>query len=199
MIRRYLERLELSAVLERYDPSLVRAGYSAVNAGLSLAVMAAVAHFSHAPFLFPSLGPTAFLLFYTPTVPAASPRNTVYGHLIGVLAGYLALTLTGLRDTPPDLTDITWARLWASAVALGLTCGLMPLLGVAHPPAAATTLIVALGLLRTPAADRGDDRRRPAGRAGAAGQPPGGRPLSVVAPGAAGPRTVRAGHDGVVG
>ncbi|WP_371483206.1 HPP family protein [Kitasatospora sp. NBC_00315] len=150
MIRRYLERLELSAVLERYDPSLVRAGYSAVNAGLSLAVMAAVAHFSHAPFLFPSLGPTAFLLFYTPTVPAASPRNTVYGHLIGVLAGYLALTLTGLRDTPPDLTDITWARLWASAVALGLTCGLMPLLGVAHPPAAATTLIVALGLLRTP-------------------------------------------------
>ncbi|MFC9330075.1 HPP family protein [Kitasatospora sp. NPDC057015] len=150
MIRRLLARLELASVLERHDPSLVLASYSAVNAGISLAVMAALAHFSHAPFLFPSLGPTAFLLFYTPTVPSASPRNSVYGHLIGVLAGYFALTVTGLRDTPPDLTDITWARLWASAVALGLTCGLMPLFGVAHPPAAATTLIVALGLLRTP-------------------------------------------------
>ncbi|WP_431684069.1 HPP family protein [Kitasatospora sp. KL5] len=34
---------------------------------------------------------------------------------------------------------------------MGLTCGLMPLLGTAHPPTAATTLIVAMGLLRTPA------------------------------------------------
>ncbi|MFD0262947.1 HPP family protein [Kitasatospora indigofera] len=150
MIRRFLARFELSAVMERHDPSLVLASYSAVNAGISLAVMAALAHFSNAPFLFPSLGPTAFLLFYTPTLPSASPRNTVYGHLIGVLSGYFALAVTGLLDTPPNLNDITWARLGASAVALGLTCGLMPLFGVAHPPAAATTLIVALGLLRTP-------------------------------------------------
>jgi CBS-domain-containing membrane protein len=148
--RNVLARLELAAVMDRHDPSVVRAVYSAVNAGLSLAVMAALAHFSHAPFLFPSLGPTAFLLFYTPTAPTASPRNTVYGHLVGVLAGYLSLTLTGLRDAAPDLNEISWARLWACAIALGLTCGLMPLLGVAHPPAAATTLIVALGLLRTP-------------------------------------------------
>lgn len=145
-----LARFELDAVMERHDPSVVRAFYSALNAGLSLAVMAALAHFSHAPFLFPSLGPTAFLLFYTPTARTASPRNTVYGHLVGVLAGYLALTLTGLRDASPDLDQISWARLWACAIALGLTCGLMPLFGVAHPPAAATTLIVALGLLRTP-------------------------------------------------
>ncbi|WP_329500102.1 HPP family protein [Kitasatospora herbaricolor] len=125
MIRRFLARFELSAVMERHDPSRVLASYSAVNAGISLAVMAAPAHFSSAPFLFPSLGPTAFLLFF-------------------------ALAVTGLLDTPPNLNDITWARLGASAVALGLTCGLMPLFGVAHPPAAATTLIVALGLLRTP-------------------------------------------------
>jgi len=144
-------RLRLPALMERHDPSGVKAVYSAVNAFISLAVMALIAHLTHAPFLFPSLGPTAFLLFYTPLVPAASPRSTVCGHLIGVLAGYLALTLTGLRDTPPDLTDITWSRLAAAAIALGLTCGLMPLLGVAHPPAGATTLIVAMGLLRTPA------------------------------------------------
>ncbi|MEV6208934.1 hypothetical protein [Kitasatospora sp. NPDC051914] len=63
----------------------------------------------------------------------------------------MALAATGLLDVLPDLTDITWARLAAAAIALGLACGLMPLLGTARPPAAATTLIVAMGLLRTPA------------------------------------------------
>lgn len=149
-VNRLLDRVALPQLVETHDPSLVKAAYSAVNSFVSLAVMALVAHVSGLPFLFPSLGPTAFLLFYTPLTTPASPRNTVLGHLVGCVSGYVALAATGLLDTPPDLTDITWARLAASAIALGLTCGLMPLLGVAHPPAAATTLIVALGLLRTP-------------------------------------------------
>jgi CBS-domain-containing membrane protein len=100
--------------------------------------------------VFPSLGPTAFLLFFATTTASASPRNTFSGHLIGVLCGYLALLLFGLADNPPDLEDVTWARAGAVTLALCATLSLMVWLNVPHAPAGATTLIVALGLLRTP-------------------------------------------------
>ena len=36
------------------------------------------------------------LFFYTPTASAASPRNTIIGHAVGAIAGYLSLEVTGL-------------------------------------------------------------------------------------------------------
>ena len=102
--------------------------------------------------MFPSLGPTAFLFFYTPTAASAAPRNTVFGHLIGALAGYLALDVFGLTEAAPAFeTGVSAARVGAAAVSLGLTSGLMVWFRVPHPPAGATTLIVSLGILRTPA------------------------------------------------
>ncbi|MGH9626224.1 MAG: HPP family protein, partial [Bryobacteraceae bacterium] len=53
-----------------------------------IAILAGVAMVSHTPFVFPSLGPTAILLFYSPLSPTASPRHTIYGHAIGILCGY---------------------------------------------------------------------------------------------------------------
>lgn len=113
-------------------------------------LIAEIASVTHLPLLFPSLGPTAFLLFSTPLTAAASPRNTVLGHLIGVLAGAIGLAVFGLLHTPPDLTNITWPRAGAAALALSLTCAGMNAFQLPHPPAGATTLIIALGLLRTP-------------------------------------------------
>jgi hypothetical protein len=43
------------------------------------------------------------------------------------------------------------ARVWSAALGLALTMGLAPLARASHPPAGATTLLVALGSLRTPA------------------------------------------------
>jgi CBS-domain-containing membrane protein len=56
----------------------------------------------------------------------------------------------GLQAVPADLEEITTARLGAVAFALAVTLSVMIWLGVPHAPAGATTLIVALGLLRTP-------------------------------------------------
>jgi CBS domain-containing membrane protein len=110
--------------------------------------MAMMALVTRAPFIFPSLGPTAFLFFYTPTAPPASPRNTLIGHAIGGSAGWLSLALFGLTDAGPALTTgVTVPRVLAAALSLGLTSGLMVLLRAPHPPAGATTLIVSLGLL----------------------------------------------------
>jgi len=117
---------------------------------VSIAAVSVIALVTREPFVFPSLGPTAFLLFFATTTAAASPRNVFCGHLIGVVCGYAALLAFGLADNPPDLEDVTWARVGAVTLALCATLSLMVWLGVPHAPAGATTLIVALGLLRTP-------------------------------------------------
>ncbi|HEY2388734.1 MAG TPA: HPP family protein [Candidatus Binatia bacterium] len=45
---------------------------------------------------------------------------------------------------------VHWSNVGAAALSLGLTSGAMVWFKVPHPPAGATTLIVSLGILRTP-------------------------------------------------
>jgi CBS-domain-containing membrane protein len=138
-------------LVERYDSTFVLGLFALVNGVLSIGLMSVAALVTGSPFVFPSLGPTAFLLFSTPMVPAASPRNTLAGHAIGAAAGYLALVIFGLTDRAPALVEgVQWNRVGAAALSLGLTSGVMVWAGVPHPPAGATTLIVSLGILREP-------------------------------------------------
>ena len=63
----------------------------------------------------------------------------------------MSLAAFGLLHAGPAVGGgVTAARVGAAALSLGLTSGLMVLLRAPHPPAGATTLIVSLGLLRTP-------------------------------------------------
>jgi CBS-domain-containing membrane protein len=145
------QRFRIPALTRRHDDTHVMGLFAGVNGLIAIAVMSAVAWATRQPFVFPSLGPTAFLLFYTPTNPAASPRNTIFGHAIGVAAGYSALVIFGLTDDPPALaTEVTSGRIGAAAVSLALTSAFMVWLRAPHPPAGATTLIVSLGILREP-------------------------------------------------
>jgi CBS domain-containing membrane protein len=141
-------RLRLSNLLRHHSSVPLLALFSFINGCISIALMAMAALVTGAPFVFPSLGPTAFLCFYTPTAPAASPRNTLAGHLIGAAMGWLCLQVFGLGTAKPALVaGVSWERVLASGLSLGLTGGLMVLLRVPNPPAGATTLIVSLGLL----------------------------------------------------
>jgi CBS-domain-containing membrane protein len=144
-------RLRLPALERRHNSTAVLGAFGLVNGFVSIALMAAAAAVTRQPFLFPSLGPTAFLLFYTPRAASACPRNTLAGHLIGVLAGYGSLAAFGLTDAGPAGTHVTAARIGAAALSLGVTAGAMAWLRVPHPPAGATTLIISLGLLTRPA------------------------------------------------
>lgn len=144
-------RAQVPALVQRHDSTRVLGLFAFVNGLVSIALMSAAALVTGAPFIFPSLGPTAFLLFYTPLTPPASPRNTVLGHLVGAGAGYLALVVFGLTAAEPALaSSVTGARIGAAALSLALTSGLMVWWKVPHPPAGATTLIVSLGILREP-------------------------------------------------
>ncbi|MCC6790764.1 MAG: HPP family protein [Thermomicrobiales bacterium] len=145
-----LARLRLTSVASRLDSTVVLAAFGFVNGCLSIGLMAIVAMATNRPFIFPSLGPTAFLFFYTPLAPVASPRNAFVGHLIGALAGWGCLFAFGLQDIGSSIaTGVTLPRVGAAALSLGLTSGLMVLWRTPHPPAGATTLIFSLGVLRS--------------------------------------------------
>jgi CBS-domain-containing membrane protein len=144
-------RLRLTSLLERHDRPRVMGAFAFLNGLLTIGILAAVAMATDTPSLFPSLGPTAFLLFSTPLLAAASPRNSIEGHLIGVLAGYVSLVLFGLTDEPATIVEgVSARRVGAAALSLALTSGFMVWLQRPHPPAGATTLIISLGLLREP-------------------------------------------------
>jgi hypothetical protein len=99
------------------------------------------------PWLFPSLGPTAFLQAETPDQKSSRFYNTVVGHLIGFAAGVAAVLLLGAQHAPNVLVarELVPLRVWASVLSAVLTMLGLSLLKASHPPAAATMLLVALG------------------------------------------------------
>jgi CBS domain-containing membrane protein len=151
IVRGLFTHIRLPWLTQHYAKTPVLAIFSFINGCISIGLMSVLALITRSPFIFPSLGPTAFLFFYTPLAPSASPRNTLVGHTIGVLAGYFSLVVTGLTMAGPALAvGVTWPRVIAAALSLGLTSGLMVLFKSPHPPAGATTLIISLGILTKP-------------------------------------------------
>jgi CBS-domain-containing membrane protein len=151
VVRSLFERLRISHLLGRFPERPVWALFMFVNGFITIALLAGVAMLTKTPFIFPSLGPTAFLFFFTPTLPTASPRHTLLGHAIGIACGYGALLVTGLEDAPPAITaGVDLARVLAAALSLASTGALMILFKAAHPPAGATTLIISLGIVTAP-------------------------------------------------
>jgi CBS-domain-containing membrane protein len=149
--RGIVERFQLTTLLGRFHDRHVWAAFMFINGFLTIGSLALLGMVTHTPFIFPSLGPTAFLFFFSPTLPSASPRHTVYGHAIGILCGYGALVVTGLASAPPViLVGVDPLRILAAALSLALTGALMILLKAAHPPAGATTLIISLGIVTKP-------------------------------------------------
>jgi CBS domain-containing membrane protein len=146
-----LLRLRLGWLLNHMPPRLVWAAYVLLNGFLTIALLALLGVATRSPFVFPSLGPTAYLFFFNPLAEASSPRNTILGHALGLVCGYGAYQLTALHASccyPGP--GIFWSRVLAAALSLSFTGALMVLLRVTHPPAGATTLIVSLGILSTP-------------------------------------------------
>ena len=122
---------------------------AAWSAGLIL-IVGATAYFAGEPWLFPSLGPTAYLVAAYPDLATSRPTTAWSVMLVGIGSGYAAVAIFNAWDSPiVPLNDVSLSRLGAAAVAVGLTVLLNHLLRSGHPPAAATTLLVALGAFHT--------------------------------------------------
>lgn len=129
---------------------------TALYAGLLFTVLGLVAWATGEPFVFPSLGPSAFVLAYDRRGGRATGTAVVGSHVIGALAGLLSYTLLGggvvLTGTlaPSSMAGL---RLAISGIcSVTLTSWGMMLTDTRHAPACATTLIVSLGLLSSPSA-----------------------------------------------
>jgi CBS-domain-containing membrane protein len=126
------------------------AAYAAALAILTLALVGVVGLVIKQPWLFPSLGPTVMLFFESPEQPASRPLNTIVGHIVGIAAGLACYTAFGLTGQPPaPVGGLTVSYVAAGAIAVGITTAALSLLKLPHPPAGASTLIVALGILHT--------------------------------------------------
>lgn len=125
-----------------------------VRTGVLVAVAGAVATLTGSPFLFPSLGPSAYALVTAPGAASTTPRRVIGSHAVGVAAGLLSYHLLAagvvVTDLPPA-GSLDLSLLMASGVlAVVLTAAGMVATDLRHAPACATTLIVGLGLLPTP-------------------------------------------------
>jgi hypothetical protein len=85
--------------------------YVLVATAITTAVLAVLAHYLREPFIFPSVGPTIFILFFAPLGLQAAPRNVIGGQLLGIACGYLALVIFGLTDEPADIFDLSSASI----------------------------------------------------------------------------------------
>ncbi|MBK7644686.1 MAG: HPP family protein [Planctomycetes bacterium] len=103
---------------------------------------------THTPFLFPALGASAYILIAHPELAAASARNVLGAHLVAAATGWVCFRACGLEAGGTTLVaGGSWHHVASAALALGATTGLLLALRLQHPPACATTLIVALGFL----------------------------------------------------
>lgn len=120
-----------------------------VRVAIGVAPIAVVACLTSMPLIAPPLGATVYLCATIPLSPTVRTRNIVFGHAIAILCGYLALSTAGLCDAPSAaLEGYSSCHATAAVVALVLTVIALVALGMPHPPCGATTLIVALGVLR---------------------------------------------------
>ena len=103
------------------------------------------------PWLLPSLGPSAVLFALLPAHPQTRAWNTLIGHLIGIAAGFVGIVLAGSANAPSPIVqgELVPARVVAATVAILLTVLLSGSVRATHAPAAATTLLVALGAVAT--------------------------------------------------
>jgi CBS-domain-containing membrane protein len=146
-----LAHLRIDWLLQHFPSRLVWAVYVCVNGFVTIGLLGLLALLTGSPFVFPSLGPTAYLFFFSPLAEVSSPRNTILGHAIGLICGYAAFALLVASSPPFGMNPgVHGPRLLAAALSLSATGALMALLHVSHPPAGATTLIVSLGIISQP-------------------------------------------------
>lgn len=145
-----LAHMRLEWLLQHFSPHMVWAVYVFVNSFLTIGLLALLALVTGSPFVFPSLGPTAYLFFFSPLAKASSPRNAILGHALGLICGYAAFALTMASSPFAMHAGIHGPRVLAAALSLSATGALMVLFRVSHPPAGATTLIVSLGIISQP-------------------------------------------------
>lgn len=147
-----MSKRSLHARLQESSSRLGGGLYAAILSLIVLAASGALGLALHAPWLFPSLGPTVMLFFESPQNKSSRPSNALIGHGVGLLAGAACLYGFGLQNAASaPVGGLTLLHVMAGALSVAATTLVLTLAKKPHPPAGATTLIISLGILTTPA------------------------------------------------
>jgi len=123
--------------------------FDILHVGLLVLIPGFAAWLFGQPLIFPSLGPSAFVLVLEQR--RESSRRVLGGHLIGTISGFVAYQALArglaLGDVSPALSFDGLRVVASGVVSIVLTTWLMLTARAYHAPACATTLIVSLGLL----------------------------------------------------
>lgn len=123
--------------------------YMGVLGFIAIFINGGAAYLLKYPLLFPSLAPTVFHIFRSPLDAGASPRNTITGHFVGLIVGFISLAVFGLLNTPSVIQEgATLPHIWAAALSLAVAEGILISFNRPHPPAATTTLLVSLQVIQ---------------------------------------------------
>jgi len=115
-----------------------------------IVILAMVGWLSRTPFVFASLGPTAYEIVENSKRPSARPYNIIVGNLIAVLAAFAALWVTGAWGSPRvSAHGVPLDRVWSATIAALLTVFGTLLARATQPAALSTTLLIALGVMQT--------------------------------------------------
>lgn len=128
---------------------------TSLYAGFLFMVLGSIAWASGYPFIFPSLGPSAFVLAFDRRGERTRASRIVTSHAIGAVVGFAAHSLLATGVTLTATPPFSGAGLGLAAsgvVSIVLTSWGMIATDTNHAPACATTLIVSLGLLSRPLA-----------------------------------------------
>ncbi|RUM88544.1 MAG: hypothetical protein DSZ24_03355 [Thermodesulfatator sp.] len=130
----------------RRDVRKLTAFYVLLGSFLSLSTLGLAAYFLNWPLIFPALGPTAFLIFYSPARSMSWPRNCFMGHLLALACG-IGTYLLLLEYCPEVLANkaFTLTEILFVCGAVALTGLLLVLFHLQHPPAAATAMLATAG------------------------------------------------------
>jgi len=125
--------------------------FATVGEGALVVSLAAIGWLAHMPFIFPSLGPTAFEQVERPKSPSARPYNVIVGHFIALGCGFLSVWLVHAWNAPAVSVAgfVSPPRLAAAALAVVLTIATTLALKANQPASLATALLVSLGTMQT--------------------------------------------------
>jgi len=134
------------ALLCRFDERKVISVIAGINGILAIGMISFFAWLTNLPMIFPALGPSTFILFTAPFSPAGAPRSVILGHWVCLACGVAVWHLMSyLGGAPVSVEAGGWPLFCGAALALGMSCLLMVRLSCPHPPACASSLVVALG------------------------------------------------------
>ncbi len=139
-------RFSMPVLLSFVDERKLVPIITGVNCGLLILTISLFAWLTNLPLVFPTLGPSTFLMFSAPLKPAAAPRSVILGHWVCLATGLLSWHLFSvISGTSVSVATGGWALFGCATLTLGVCSLLLVRLSCPHPPACASGLVVALG------------------------------------------------------